>query len=104
MPRWPGWRASTGSAEPGSRPGREGPLLRLAVHGQVDLLVAEADQPRDARVLRHGRGIAPGDVLDHPVPDPRRPPARMTLVGAARPGLAGQQVDPDVVGREVVAH
>src|SRR3954465_5380616 len=110
-PRWPSARSPAAAAPAAtrgktehSRPGRDGALLALAVDDQVEPLVAEAHPTGDPRVLRDRRRIAPGRVLDHPVPHPRRPPRGHALVRAARGGGAGQQLDPDVLGRQVVAH
>src|SRR3954469_6254228 len=75
-----------------SRPGRDRPLLALAVDDEVDLLVEEAHQPSDARVLRDRGRVAPHEVLHDPVADADRPPRRDSLVRADRGGGGGQEL------------
>src|SRR5207248_3279845 len=66
------------------RPGRDRPLLQLAVDVDIHLLVEEAEILFDAGALGDRVGVAPDDVLQLGAADLRRPVRRLALVRTAR--------------------
>src|SRR5207248_9260605 len=82
-----------------ARPGGLGPLLKLAVELEVDLLVEEAEQALDASDLRKRIGVVPDEVLG-PV---HRVVAGRPFVRAARDLVARLELGDDVLRRDVPA-
>src|SRR5829696_6098616 len=72
-------------AEPSRlRPLRPRPLLLLAVHLEVHLLVEETQESSYLECLRYGLGVVPDEVLDSLPPRLDRIVGRDPLVGALR--------------------
>src|SRR5690606_28965303 len=101
----PGGRGRPGGGlllVPDPAPGRPRPLGRADL--QIDLLVVEADTPRDRLCLGKRLLVGPGDVRVLLVTDPDGPIAGLALPRATRAaGSRLEHVEVDVRLREVVA-
>jgi hypothetical protein len=102
MPAVGAIEAFTDSESGVSGPGRERTFLSLSVDGEVDTLIAEADKSADARVLGYRGFVTPSDVLEDPIRVSRVPPGGGALVGTHRCSFATDQLDADILAREVV--